>query len=210
MAYTKITVNDLDLTEKEIINDKKYGRDLILIEKAFKQNKFNTDISQVAMKVSLIDLTHGTNLLRNLGKNGGLYLLSKCITEIDFDNRVAIGDLTLVNDLLKWTKEYLNKNLISFITKYCTNHNYFCYGRDDYVIYDSVIKNNIIQYINKENFQKINNIKITGAQIESYVKNFKYEKYKNVIDFIIKENNISTKNVHRKIDWYIWYKNKNK
>lgn len=208
MTYTRITVKDLDLTEKEIRSDKRYGKDLILIENAFKNHKYNTEISEVAMKVCLIDLTHGTNLLRHLGKNGGLYLLCEHITKIKFDNRVSQGDLTLVNELLKWTKAKFNKDLMSFVTKYCTNHNYFCYDKDDYVIYDSIIKKNIIKYVDKEKFKNNYNTKITGALLTQYLKNYEYEKYKNVIDFILEENNITINKAHRKIDWYIWYKNK--
>ena len=64
----------------------------------------------------------------------------------NFDERVKSGDLTLVNDLAKWTKETLNKNLFSFISKYCLYHNVHCYDKDDYAIFDSVLCDNLYKY----------------------------------------------------------------
>ena len=73
----KISNSDLEKNVRDVINDKKYGGENIIIDKALKDNPTNTDISMVAMKICLIDITNGTNLSRNLGKSGGLYKLSK-------------------------------------------------------------------------------------------------------------------------------------
>lgn len=123
MNIKSISNKDLELAEQEVKNDIKYGSESILIDTALQQYPLNNDRATVAMKISLIDLTNGTNLMRNLGKNGGIYDLSDKITKIDFDNRVANGDLKLVNELSRWTKEKLGRNLFSFISKYCLYHN---------------------------------------------------------------------------------------
>ncbi len=208
MNINSISNEDLKVTEQNVKNNIKYGREGILIDSALKQYPLNNDRATVAMKVCLIDLTNGTNLMRNLGKYGGIYDLADKITEIDFDYRVANGDLTLVNELSKWTKEKFGKNLFSFISKYCLYHNVHCYGKDDFVIYDSVLANSIMNYITKEEYKKITGKTLYKNSIKKYRDNFQYEEYKKIIDFIIEKNNITIEKPHRKIDWFIWNNNR--
>ena len=205
-----ITNEELEHIENEIKNDIKYGREGILIDSALKNFPLNNDISIVAMKISLIDLTNGTNLSRNLGKNGGIYELAKKITMIDFDKRVSNGDITIVNELAKWTKDNIGKNLFSFITKYCLYHNVHCYNKDDFVIYDSVVADNLSKYISNEDYKKITGKTLYKNSLKKCKYNYNYEEYKKVIDFIILSNNIVIDKPHRKMDWFIWYKNRNK
>lgn len=206
MNIITISNEDLDNAENSVKDDDKYGRESILINSALKQYPSNNDMATVAMKISLIDLTNGTNLSRNLGKKGGIYDLALKITEVNFDKRVAEGDLDLVNELSKWTKEKFEKNLFSFITKYCLYHNVHCYNRDNFVIYDSILVNNLYKYITKEDFKNITGKKLSKSSIKKFKDNFQYEEYKKVIDFIIEKNQITTERKHRKFDWFIWYK----
>lgn len=199
---------DLEEVTKKVKKDNKYGREEILIDSALRQYPYNNDKALVAMKICLIDLTNGTNLMRNLGKNGGIYDLADKITKIDFDKRVANGDLSLVNELSKWTKEKFGKNLFSFISKYCLYHNVHCYDRDDFVIYDSVLADNLYKYITNDEYKKLTGDILYKNSLRKYKSSFRYEDYKKVIDFIIKKNNISVEKPHRKIDWFIWYKNR--
>lgn len=199
---------DLEEVTKKVKKDNKYGREEILIDSALRQYPYNNDKALVAMKIGLIDLTNGTNLMRNLGKNGGIYDLADKITKIDFDKRVANGDLSLVNELSKWTKEKFGKNLFSFISKYCLYHNVHCYDRDDFVIYDSVLADNLYKYITNDEYKKLTGEVLYKNSLRKYKSSFRYEDYKKVIDFIIKKNNISVEKPHRKIDWFIWYKNR--
>lgn len=203
-----ITNEDLELAEQRVNDDIKYGREGILIDSALQQYPQNNDIATVSMKICLIDLTNGTNLMRNLGKDGGLYDLANKITQIDFDKRVANGDTSLVNELSKWTKEKFGKNLFSFISKYCLYHNVHCYNKDDFVIYDSVLAENISKYISDEEFKNITGKNLYKNSIKKYKYDFKYEEYKQIIDFIIEKNNITVSKAHRKMDWFIWYKNR--
>lgn len=204
----KISNRDLIEYTKKVEEDIKYGGEAIIIDEALKQFPSNTNKSLVAMKISLIDLTNGTNLSRNLGKSGGLYKLSEKITKVDFDNRVRNGDLSLVEELARWTKKELRKNLFSFISKYCLYHNVHCYNRDDFVIYDSVVSDNIKRYIAADEYREL-----TGKRLykNSFVKlkdTFNYKEYVKVIDYIIQKNNITIDRPHRKLDWFIWYKNR--
>ena len=210
MNIITISNEDLDNAENSVKDDEKYGRESILINSALQQYPSNNDMATVAMKISLIDLTNGTNLSRNLGKKGGIYDLASKITEMNFDKRVAEGDLDLVNELSKWTKEKLGKNLFSFITKYCLYHNVHCYNRDNFVIYDSILVNNLYKYITKEDFKNITGKKLSKSSIKKFEDNFQYEEYKKVIDFIIEKNQITTERKYRKFDWLIWYKYRKK
>lgn len=207
-SIEKISNVDLEQAEQRVKNDIKYGREGILIDSALRQYPNNNDVSTVSMKICLIDLTNGTNLMRNLGKDGGLYDLAHKITQVDFDKRVATGDVSIVNELAKWTKEIFGKNLFSFISKYCLYHNVHCYDRDDFVIYDSVLAENIYKYISDEEFKNITGKALYKNSLKKYKYDFKYEDYKKIIDFIIEKNNITVSKAHRKMDWFIWYKNR--
>jgi hypothetical protein len=206
----KISNKDLEEYANKVKKDEKYGSEGEIINQALKSFPENKDKAIVAMKICLIDLTNSTNLNRNLGKFGGLSKLAKKITEINFDERVKNGDITLVDELAKWTKMEIGKNLFSFISKYCLYHNIHCYNRDDFVIYDSVVSEYIGKYITDEEYEKITGKKLYKNSFKKMKENFEYNEYVSVIDYIIKKNNISVENPHRKLDWFIWYKNKNK
>lgn len=204
-----ITNEELELYAKKVKEDKKYGGEGILIEEALNKVPLNTDISLVAMKVCLIDITNGTNLSRNLGKDGGLYKLSEKIVSSNFDERVKQGDLSLVSELAKWTKENLGKNLFSFITKYCLYHNNLYYKKDDFSIYDSVVKNNLYRYISKDEYYNLTGKPLRKNSFKKLVNEYNYEEYVKIINFIIEKNNITVTNPRRKLDWFIWYKYRN-
>ena len=204
------TISNKMLKEAEqcVKNDLKYGREGVLIDSALKELPLNQDTAIVAMKICFIDLTNGTNLMRNLGKNGGIYDLAEQITKVNFDQRVAEGDLSLVNELSKWTKQNIGKNLFSFISKYCLYHNVHCYGKDDFVIYDSVLTNNLIHYISPEEYKKMTGKNLYKNSFQKYKDQFQYEEYKKIIDWILDKNHITIDSPHRKIDWFIWYHNR--
>ena len=204
----KITNEDLELYAQKVKNDIKYGGEGILIDEAFKKYPLNDNKSIVAMKICLIDITNGTNLSRNLGKQGGLYKLSEKIVSSNFDERVKNGDISIVEDLARWTKEELGKNLFSFITKYCLYHNNHCYDKDDFAIYDSVVSKNIYKYISEEEYYNLTGKKLRKNSFTKLKNAYNYNEYIKVINYIIKKNNITVDKPHRKLDWFIWYKNR--
>lgn len=207
-AIEKITNEELKLYTDLVKKDVKYGREGILINEAIRKNPLNEDKAIVAMKICLIDITNGTNLSRNLGKQGGLYSLSEKIVSSNFDERVKNGDLSIVEELSRWTKEKIGKNLFSFITKYCLYHNFNYYEKDDFAIYDSVICNNLHKYISKEDYYNITGKKLQKKSFTKLKDEYNYKEYMKIIDYIIKKNNITINGSHRKLDWYIWYKNR--
>ncbi len=204
----KITNEELELYAKKVREDIKYGGAGILTEEALKNCPLNTDRSIVAMKICLIDITNGTNLNRNLGKSGGLFKLAEKIVSSNFDERVKNGDSSLVSELAKWTKKEIGKNLFSFITKYCLYHNNLYYKKDDYSIYDSVVRDNLHRYISKEEYFNLTGKILRKNSFKKLVKEYNYEEYMKIIDYIITKNNITVENPHRKLDWFIWYKHR--
>ncbi len=204
----KITDEELELYAQKVRDDIKYGGEGILIDEALKNNPLNNDKSLVAMKICLIDITNGTNLSRNLGKDGGLFKLSQKIVDSNFDERVKNGDTSIIPELAKWTKKEFGKNLFSFITKYCLYHNVHCYNKDDYAIFDSVVSKSLHKYISKEDYEILTGNKLRYDSFFKMKDEYNYDLYLKIIDFIIEKNKISVDNPHRKIDWFIWYKNR--
>lgn len=204
----KITDEELELYAQKVRDDIKYGGEGILIDEALKNNPLNNDKSLVAMKICLIDITNGTNLSRNLGKDGGLFKLSQKIVDSNFDERVKNGDTSIIPELAKWTKKEFGKNLFSFITKYCLYHNVHCYNKDDYAIFDSVVSKSLHKYISKEDYETLTGNKLRYDSFFKMKDEYNYDLYLKIIDFIIEKNKITVDNPHRKIDWFIWYKNR--
>lgn len=204
----KITDEELELYAQKVRDDIKYGGEGILIDEALKNNPLNNDKSLVVMKICLIDITNGTNLSRNLGKDGGLFKLSQKIVDSNFDERVKNGDTSIIPELAKWTKKEFGKNLFSFITKYCLYHNVHCYNKDDYAIFDSVVSKSLHKYISKEDYEILTGNKLRYDSFFKMKDEYNYDLYLKIIDFIIEKNKISVDNPHRKIDWFIWYKNR--
>ena len=204
----KITDEELELYAQIVRDDIKYAGEGFLIDEALKNNPLNNDKSLVAMKICLIDITNGTNLSRNLGKDGGLFKLSQKIVDSNFDERVKNGDTSIIPELAKWTKKEFGKNLFSFITKYCLYHNVHCYNKDDYAIFDSVVSKSLHKYISKEDYEILTGNKLRYDSFFKMKDEYNYDLYLKIIDFIIEKNKISVDNPHRKIDWFIWYKNR--
>lgn len=67
---------------------------------------------------------------------------------------------------------------------------------------------NLYKYISEEDYKKITGKSLYKSSMKKYRDNFEYENYKKVIDFILKKNNITVEKSHRKLDWFIWYKNR--
>lgn len=204
--------------------------------RAFKNFPLNKNPEIVAMKISLVDMTNSTNLGRILG-NKDYYrgdkhiirevftlsdLIRKIISIEDFDERIKRGDIALVSELTKWSKDR-GANLMSFFSKYCLYHNYCTYGKDDYSIYDSVLQQNLGAYLSLEEFEQLfpsiaintefDIIKFISNRIAKMKEACDYEAYWNLIDKILNLKNISDEQVRfkrRKLDHFVWYLNRTK
>lgn len=243
----KITPKTLDSIEKIIRKgEDRYGTDELSEEsyfiKAFTEYPLNNTPELVAMKIALVDTTQSTNLSRILGnKNYTTWgknivrkvfnltdLVNKIIEMPNFDERIKAGDVSLVSELSKWSKDR-GANIMSFFSKYCSYHNYHVYGRDDFPIYDSVVQQNLGRYLSfNETEQLFPNhrrdrrwlglgeqdkcARIVGSEIENMKKNCKYEEFRLLIDNILELRGINPNNTkfqpRRKLDYLVWYSNR--
>ena len=183
---------DLHEVHNDVLSDYKYGKEYRLIEDVLKKYPNNKTIEDVACKIAVIDFTNSTNLRQN---KINLYTLAKIITNIDFDARVAKGDVSLVSDIISKCPV----KLYSFASKYCCYHNTFLYNRDDYSIYDSVVKKHLPEYATEK------------LPASKWRKNFNYETFNQYIGDLLDEYGITaaTEPQRRRLfDHYVWYKNK--
>ena len=185
---------DLHEGHNDVLSNNKYGKEYQLIESVLKKYPNNKTIEDVACKIAVIDFTNSTNL-----HFFNLYTLAEIITseKVDFDARVARGDVSLVSDIISKCPV----KLYSFASKYCCYHNTFLYNRDDYSIYDSVVKKHLPEYATEK------------LPASKWIKNFNYETFNQYIGDLLDEYGITaaTEPQRRRLfDHYVWYKNRNK
>lgn len=181
---------DLHEAHNDVLSDDKYGKEYQLIEDVLKKYPNNKTIEDVACKIAVIDFTNSTNL-----HFFNLYTLAEIITSINFDARVARGDVSLVSDIISKCPV----KLYSFASKYCCYHNTFLYNRDDYSIYDSVVKKHLPEYATEK------------LPASKWRKNFNYKTFNQYIGDLLDEYGITaaTEPQRRRLfDHYVWYKNR--
>lgn len=183
---------DLHEAHNDVLSDDKYGKEYQLIEDVLKKYPNNKTIEDVACKIAVIDFTNSTNL-----HFFNLYTLAEIITseKVDFDARVARGDVSLVSDIISRCPV----KLYSFASKYCCYHNTFLYNRDDYSIYDSVVASHLHEYATEK------------LPASKWRKNFNYETFNQYIGDLLDEYGITaaTEPQRRRLfDHYVWYKNR--
>lgn len=190
-----ITNESLDEAEKDVMGTDNYGPEMEMITRCLKKYPGNTDADLVAMKVGLIDITNSTHLSQHKSKIS-MVELSEIIASIpDIDERIKFGDPEVVNAIARSNGKI---NLFSFATKYCCYHNKNLYGRDDYSILDTVLKESLPRYFED----------ITKGQIQRWQNSYNYAAYNDYITKKLDELNITTDYRKRKFDWFVWYKNR--
>lgn len=190
-----ITNKSLDEAEKVVMSTDNYGPEMEMITRCLIKYPDNTDSDLVAMKVGLIDITNSTHLSQHKSKIS-MVELSDIIASIpDIDERIKSGDSEVVNIIARSNGKI---NLFSFATKYCCYHNKNLYGRDDYSILDTVLKDSLPRYFED----------ITKGQIQRWQNSYNYAAYNDYITKKLDELNITTDFRKRKFDWFVWYKNR--
>lgn len=179
--------------------DPTYGAESSLIGKIVRNLPRNEELEIIALKIALIDITNSTRLFQYKG-NLPLTLLAKIIKGIDnIDERLKNGDPKVVEEIARKSKEEGKVNLFSFASKYCHYHNFFAYGKDDYSIYDTVVKDSLPHYA-----------KISESAIETWRKNFQYTEFNDFIGNLLDEKGIKIPNRRTKFDHFLWYANRKK
>ena len=226
----KMLKDNLNLLQNEDKNPK-YAKDLIHIQEIIKKYPSNKieDYNEVLLKICYIDMIAGTNLIRNLGKKGGLYTLADAIIDSDFDKRIIKYDYRLLIDIANKLKgdEDIDKNLFSFISKYCVYHNCYAYNRDDYAIVDNVLCDNLKRFISQEEYEILcepdeENKRLSSKAFyrmkdnigddKGIIKGNNYNTYVKVINKILENAKKDAKidQPKRALDLYIWNKYKPK
>lgn len=201
-----MTINLQDIEDANVeISKNYYGEEDKFITGCLHLLPENVDPFAVALKISLIDNTNSTHLFQHK-RQINLVELAKKICDIpDFDRRVKQGDIELVNELAKANG---NVNLFSFATKYCCYHNRNLYGKDDYSIFDNVLKNSLPFYNYYTDDQDI--VKITRYELEQWRKGFDYKAYHDYIGKILEslEKKFGALIGRRQFDRFIWWRNR--
>lgn len=190
-----VTNASIEEAEKLVQNTDNYGPENDLISRCLHKFPLNTDPDLVAMKVGLIDITNSTHLSQHKSKISMVELASVIAAIPDIDERIAVGDPEVVNEIARSNG---NINLFSFASKYCCYHNRNLYGRDDYSILDTVLKEYLPRYFSD----------VTKNQIQKWQDSFQYKEYNDYITRKLDELGITVENRKRKFDHFVWYKNR--
>lgn len=212
MAKEKVfVIKDLDnkildeAYDKAVVKDHTYSNENKLIKDVLLRFPDNNDVNIVAMKIALIDVTNSTHL-HQYKTNINLLELAEFITNknLDFDNRVKLGDESLVVDIAKNIGKI---NLFSFASKYCFYHNTMLYKKDDYAKFDGIVKDCLPLYAQKYNVS-YKDEKLTTRTLENLRKTFNYSEFKKIVKDVLKS--ITTSNKIAKFDAVMWYYNRSK
>lgn len=190
-----ITNELIEEAHKRVKQTENYGKEDDLITDALRKFPNNTDLTIVAMKIGLIDITNSTNISRYKSKIS-VVELAECIIKIkDIDERIKAGDPEVVNEIARCNGKI---NLFSFASKYCCYHNKNVYEKDDYSILDTILKDSLPRYFND----------VTSSQIEKWQKSFDYKKYNGYITTKLDELGITLNYRKRKFDHFVWFNNR--
>ena len=190
-----ITNESVDDAERMVQETDNYGPENELISRCLHKFPSNTDPDLVAMKVGLIDITNSTHLSQHKSKISMVELANIIAAIPDIDDRIATGDPEVVNEIARSNGKI---NLFSFASKYCCYHNRNLYGRDDYSILDTVLKEYLPRYFDD----------VSKGQIQKWQDTFNYQAYNDYITRKLDELGITVEHRKRKFDHFVWYKNR--
>lgn len=189
-----MTKYNIDMAEKKVLNDKKYGPQFEEIKNCLKRFPYNKIRDEVIYKILLIDFTNSTNLRFSFSRSNdfSVFKLAEQIIHWNIDKRIENGDPDVVDDIA----QFGNANNFSFATKYCCYHNYHIYEKDNYSIFDKIVAKTIPQYLDVTQ-KRINECKDKG-----------YQEYHKLITGLIDVYDLHFDFVRRKLDYFLWYPNR--
>ncbi|MGH1892499.1 hypothetical protein ABE905_13855 [Enterococcus durans] len=193
--YLSLTEENIEKQHKFVGASSNYGKEGLIIHDVLNAFPLHNDLNTIAMKIAVIDVTNSTHLSQYKSRLS-LYDLAKVILEIpNFDDRLAKGDPQLINII---SRNIGAVNMFSFASKYCTYHNVEVCGRDDYSIFDGIVKNTLPHYIQG----------LTTNKIDTWRRSFDYEAFNECVGKLLDENNIHIPFRRRKLDHFLWYANR--
>lgn len=195
--YLPLTEENIDSIHQQAIASRSYGTNLAIIHDVLKRFPQNNDHDLVAMKVALIDLTNSTNISKYINRVSLSEIVELILHIRDFDLRISQGDPSVVSQLAKSNG---NINLFSFASKYCTYHNAEVYERDDYSIFDNVVRDALPHYVSG----------LAKSAIMEWRRAYDYAAFNRCIGEILAQKNIHIPFRRRKFDQFLWYVNHTK
>ena len=193
--FNHLITNELLEETYRSVKDSSYGRENELITNCFKMFPKNDNLVVVAMKIGLIDITNSTHISQHKSRISVVELAEVIVNIDNIDERIKNGDPEVVNEIARCNGKI---NLFSFASKYCCYHNTNLYGKDDYSILDTILKQYLPKYFND----------ITTSQIQKWQDNFKYKEYNDYITKKLNELNINVEYKKRKFDHFVWFTNR--
>ena len=190
-----ISNETLDEASARVQSTDNYGPENDLITRCLKKFPQNTDPDVVAMKIGLIDITNSTHLSQHKSLISMVELCDIIVDIPDIDARIRAGDPEVVNEIARSNGKI---NLFSFASKYCCYHNHNLYGRDDYSILDTILKEYLPRYFPD----------IRKGTIQRWQDTFNYSAYNDYITRKLDELGITVSFRKRKFDHFVWYKNR--
>lgn len=172
-----------------------YGPENELITRCLQKFPQNTDPDVVAMKIGLIDITNSTHLSQHKSLISMVELCDIIVGIPDIDARIRAGDPEVVNEIARSNGKI---NLFSFASKYCCYHNHNLYGRDDYSILDTILKEYLPRYFPD----------IRKGTIQRWQNTYNYQAYNDYITRKLDELGITVSYRKRRFDHFVWYKNR--
>lgn len=132
---------------------------------------YNTSIDSIILKIAALNTVYNTYIY-------SVYPVAQNILSLDIDQRLCMGDETLVNEVMRVRYGAEKKtDHYSFATKYCSFHN-----PDAYPIYDSYVGKILQYYRDTEGFCSFRNIDLKDYPtfkriIAEFRRYFRLEKY---------------------------------
>lgn len=170
-----------------------YKNEASALEWLFKSYPTNTNLNEIIIKVACLDRLYSTNIT----KSYKIPQVAQKILQSGFDDRVQKGDITLVDDIASLGKTQIEeqggKQILSFASKYCVWHSSVVYGKDDFVIIDSIVKTKLKEFNEKYNFAP----KFSKKDLKDY------KKYKEILEKFREFFGLK-KCSFREIDRYLW------
>ena len=111
----------------------------------------NKLIEDILIKCSTLNDFYSTNIF-------SIFPIAKHILQLDIDERLKSGDLTLIEDIAD--KNVMGRRNYSFASKYCSHHN-----PDQFPIYDSYV-DKVLRYFRRDD--KFANFK--NDDLQDYIK----------------------------------------
>lgn len=193
--YLPITEANIEEQHRLVEESANYGKEGLIIRNVLNAYPKHDDLNTIAMKIAVIDVTNSTHLSQYKSQLS-LYDLAKVILDIpNFDDRLAAGDPELVNIIAKNIGAI---NMFSFASKYCTYHNVEVYHRDDYSIFDGIVKESLPNYIDG----------LTKHKLDIWRAEYNYVTFNECIGKLLDEYNIHIPFRRRKFDHFLWYANR--